>query len=67
MTRKIPGKSQSFDNILKANPGVSRSVVSQYQELKKQLEGLGVKTKPSYTLTPPLGVTVPGTIAKKET
>ena len=67
MSRKIPEKSQSADSILKANPGVSRSVVSQYQELKKQLEGLGVNTKPSYTLTPPLGVTVPGTIAKKET
>lgn len=67
MTGKTPEKLQSPDNILETNPNVSRSVVSQYQELKKQLEGLGVKTKPSYTLTPPLGDTVPGTVAKKET
>lgn len=66
MTGKIPEKLQSPGNILEANPNVSRSAVSQYQKLRKQLEGLGVKTKPSYTLTPPLGVTVPGTVAKKE-
>ena len=55
---------QSSDKIPETNPDVSGSVVSQYQELKKQLEGLGMKTKPSYTLTPPLGVTVPGAIAR---
>ena len=43
------------EELLKANPQVSKSVVAQYNELKKQLEKLGVEvdTKSRYTLSSP--------------
>ena len=43
------------EELLKANPRVSKSAVEQYRELKKQLEKLGIKvdTKSRYTLSSP--------------
>ena len=43
------------EKILENNPKVSKSVVTQYAELEKKLEKLGVDTKPHYTLSPPFG------------
>ena len=43
------------EELLKANPRVSRSAIEQYRELKRQLEKLGIKvdTKSRYTLSSP--------------
>ena len=43
------------ERLLETNPKVSKSVVTQYAELEKKLEKLGVDTKPHYTLSPPFG------------
>ena len=37
------------------NPKVAKSVVLQYQKVEKELQKLGVDTRPHYTLSPPLG------------
>jgi len=52
---KVSKKLQTPDVVLKRNPQVSKSVVTQYRELAKKLKKLGVDTKPRYTLSPPLG------------
>ena len=46
---------KTSEELLQANPRVSKSVVAKYHELKKQLEKLGVEvdTKSRYTLSSP--------------
>ena len=53
--KKHPPSYKASEELLQANPRVSKSVVEQYRELKKQLEKLGVKvdTKSLYTLSSP--------------
>ena len=50
-----PIKLKSTGKLLESNPKVSKPVVAQWRELEKQLEKLGVDTKPRYTLSPPFG------------
>lgn len=40
---------------LKDNSNIDKLVINQYHELEKQLNKLGVDTKPRYTLSPPFG------------
>ncbi len=58
----MPDKTRKTDlfqeKLLERNQNVSKLVVAQYKELAKQLEALGVRTKPRYTLSPPLGGTL---------
>ncbi len=46
---------KNAEELLNSNPKISRSIVSQYRDLEKQLKKLGVDTKSHYTLSPPLG------------
>ena len=55
MSNKPHTTNKPTEAILKHNPAISKSVVSQYHELEKKLHKLGVDTKPHYTLSPPLG------------
>ena len=53
---KHPIKSIGYrttEEILRRNPQISKSVITQYAELEKKLKNLGVDTKPRYTLSPP--------------
>ncbi len=53
---KHPIKSIGYrttEEILRRNPQISKSVVTQYAELEKKLKNLGVDTKPRYTLSHP--------------
>ena len=49
-------KRQSLlkDKILKENPKVDRKLIDKAENLEKQLNALGVSTKPRYTLSHPL-------------
>ena len=53
--KKLTPSYETSEELLKANPRVSKSAVEQYRELKKQLEKLGIKvdTKSRYTLSSP--------------
>ena len=53
--KKRPPSYKTPEELLQTNPRVSKSVVAQYRELKKQLEKLGVEvdTKSRYTLSSP--------------
>ena len=48
------------DDLIKQNPAISKPVLIQFRELKKALGYLGVNMKSKgYTLSPPLGNTIP--------
>ena len=53
MANKHTTSYKTPEELLKTNPKVSRSVVQEYDELKKQLEKLGVDTEAHYTLSSP--------------
>lgn len=55
MTNKAHTTNKPPEEILGHNPAVSKSIVSKYHELEKELHKLGVDTKSRYTLSPPLG------------
>ena len=53
MANKHTPSYKTPEELLKTNPKVSRPVVQQYAELKKQLEKLGVDTTSHYMLSSP--------------
>lgn len=55
MPDQTPSKALATPDVLDRNPNVCRTVVEKNRLLEKQLQSLGVDTRPHYTLSPPLG------------
>ena len=47
-------KQHRNPKVLLKNKGVDKKLVKQYDALEKELQKLGVETKPKFRLTPPL-------------
>jgi hypothetical protein len=50
-------KNNSIDKtkIIEKNPKVDKALVKKHDRLESQLKKLGVETKPSFKIEPPLG------------
>ncbi len=55
----MPRKRARFvsyrEKVLKRNKNINTETVAAHEKLEKELQKLGVETKPSFNLDPPLG------------